>query len=307
MADRPFSSDMARRAGSGITKFLFAFVLLCTVVLPAGAAVRVIDDRGMTVELREPPRRIVSLMPGFTEIVCQLGACDRLVGVDSYSDWPASVRNLPQLGGLDDADIEQIVALKPDLVLLYSSSRAVDRLEALGVTVMALQPKSLEDVHRVWGKIGLAIGARDAQSAWQRMEAEVDAAARSLPAALRGTTVYLEVNSGPYAASESSFIGELLKRVGVVNVVPGRLGPFPKLNPEFVVRADPQVIMVSERYAQALKDRPGWDRIRAVRDGRICIFTAPEGELLVRPGPRMPEAARLMVDCLQGRLKASGR
>jgi iron complex transport system substrate-binding protein len=115
--------------------------------------------------------------------------------------------------------------------------------------------------------------------------------------------VYFEVNSGPYAASESSFIGEMLTRIGVANVVPGKLGPFPKLNPEFVVRADPQLIMISDRNFQALKDRPGWDRIRAVRDNRVCAFTQEQGDVLVRPGPRMAQAAQLMVQCLQGRLK----
>ncbi len=281
-------------------------LLLCTVALQA-QAVQVADDRGHLVELLQPPRRVVTMMPGFTEVVCQLGACARLVGVDSYSDWPDAVRRLPRLGGLDDANIEGIVALAPDLVIVYASSRAVGRLEAAGLKVLALQPRTLPDVRRAWMKIGLALGALDAPIAWERLEAELDSVARSLPAALRGTTVYFEVNNGPYAASESSFIGELLARVGAANVVPGRLGPFPKLNPEFVVRADPQVIMISERYAQALRQRPGWDKIRAVRGGRVCVFSAQEGDLLVRPGPRMAQAARLMVDCLRGRVKETAR
>jgi iron complex transport system substrate-binding protein len=280
--------------------------LLCALALHAGA-VQVADDRGHVLDLPQPPRRVVTMMPGFTEIVCQLGACARLVGVDSYSDWPDAVRRLPRLGGLDDANIERIVALEPDLVIVYASSRAVGRLEAAGIKVLALQPRSLADVRRAWAKIGLALGAQDAPVAWERLESELDSVARSLPAGLRGTTVYFEVNSGPYAASESSFIGELLARVGAANIVPGRLGPFPKLNPEFVVRANPQVIMISERYAQALGQRPGWDRIRAVRDGRVCVFSAQQGDLLVRPGPRMAQAAQLMVDCLQGRVKEIAR
>ncbi|HKB53318.1 MAG TPA: helical backbone metal receptor [Ramlibacter sp.] len=281
-------------------------LLLCAFALQA-QAVQVTDDRGRVIDLPQPPRRVVSMMPGFTEIVCQLGACVRLVGVDSYSDWPDAVRRLPRLGGLDDANIEQIVALEPDLVIVYASSRAVGRLEAAGIKVLALQPRSLADVRRAWIKLGLALGAQDAPIAWERLEGELDAVARSLPAALRGTTVYFEVNDGPYAASESSFIGELLARLGVANVVPGRLGPFPKLNPEFVVRANPQVIMISERYAQALSRRPGWNKIRAVRDGRVCVFSAQQGDLLVRPGPRMAQAARLMADCLQGRVKGNER
>lgn len=277
-------------------------LLVCALVLPA-RAVQVTDDRGVAVNLRESPRRIVSLVPSLTEVVCELGACERLVGVDDFSNWPPPVGRLPRLGGLDDANIERIVALKPDLVLLSSSSRAIVRLEGLGIPVMALQPRSVADLKRTWQQVGLAIGAAHAQQAWQAVDAAVDAAARSLPPALRGTTVYFEVNSGPYAASEASFIGELLARIGAANVVPASLGPFPKLNPEFVMRADPQVIMISDRNAQALKDRPGWDRIRAVRGGRVCRFTEAQGDVLVRPGPRMAEAARLMVACLQGRLK----
>jgi iron complex transport system substrate-binding protein len=283
-----------------VTKWLF--LVLCAFAVRAGA-LQVTDDRGIALDLPQPPKRIVSLLPSLTEVVCELGACDRLVGVDSYSNWPPSVQKLPRLGGLEDANIETIVALKPDLVLMGYSSRSMGRLEGLGIKVMALEPETLADLRRVWIQVGKALAASDAQSLWDRLQSGVDTAARSLPPPLRGTTVYFEVNSGPYAASEKSFIGELLARIGVANVVPGQLGPFPKLNPEFVVRADPQVIMISDRNAQALKDRPGWDRIRAVRAGRVCLFTAEQGDMLVRPGPRMADAARLMVDCLQGRLK----
>jgi iron complex transport system substrate-binding protein len=276
--------------------------LLCAFACQAHA-LQVLDDRGVAVDLPQPPRRIVSVLPSLTEVVCELGACDRLVGVDNYSNWPPSVQKLPRLGGLEDPNIELIVALKPDLVLLAYSSRALARLESLGIKAMVLEPKTLADMRRVWAQVGKAMGTSDAQQRWERLQANLDAAARSLPAPLRGTTVYFEVNSGPYAASEVSFIGELLARVGAANVVPGELGPFPKLNPEFVVRADPQVIMISDRNSQALKDRPGWDRIRAVRTGRVCMFAPEQGDVLVRPGPRMAEAAQLMVDCLRGRLK----
>ena len=276
-------------------------LVLCAV--PAHS-LQVVDDRGVAVDLPQAPRRIVTLMPSLTEIVCALGACDALAGVDNFSNWPPPVRKLPRLGGLEDTHIEAIVALQPDLVLVPASSRAGARLEGLGIKVMALEPKNLADLKRVWTQLGLALRAGDAARNWASIEEGVDAAARSLPPAQRGTTVYFEVNSGPYAASESSFIGELLARLGVANVVPGQLGPFPKLNPEFVVRADPQVIMISDRNAASLRSRPGWDRIRALRDGRLCMFTPEQGDVMVRPGPRMAEAARLMVDCLQGRLKA---
>ena len=283
-----------------IQAVLAALLLLATQV----QALTVADDRGVTVTLAQPPQRIVTLMPALAEMVCELGACARLVGVDDYSNWPEAVRKLPHVGGLEDARIETIVALRPDVVLLPLSSRALGRLEALGLKVVALEPKTMADVQRVLRQLGDVLGLppADAEGAWQRIERGVAAAARSLPPSLRGTRVYFEVSSAPYAASESSFIGEMLARIGAANVVPGALGPFPKLNPEFVVRADPELIMLSARNAQALRGRPGWDRIRAVREQRICVFTPEQGDVLVRPGPRMALAAQLMVQCLQGRL-----
>jgi iron complex transport system substrate-binding protein len=281
------------------------FVLGCLLAWQA-QALEVVDDRGVTVSFARPPQRIVTLLPSLTETVCELGACERLVGVDNFSNWPPAIAKLTRVGGLDDANIEIIVSLKPDVVMLSSSSRALARLEGLGIKVFGLELKTLGDVRRVLGKVGQVLDAPGAGRVMDRIDSAVEAAARSLPPELRGTTVYVEVSSGPYAASESSHIGEILARVGGANVVPGRLGTVPKLNPEFVVRADPQVIMVPDRHAQALKDRPGWSRIRAVRDGRVCVFTAAQGDVLVRPGPRLAEAAQLMVDCLQGRLKGRG-
>jgi len=129
----------------------------------------------------------------------------------------------------------------------------------------------------------------------------VSAAAQSLPAGVRGLKVYFEVNPGPYAASESSFIGETLARLGVQNIVPARLGPFPKLNPEYIVRANPDLIMIGQRSADGLMGRPGWQGMRALREQRVCIFPAEEADVLVRPGPRMAEAARLMARCLEAK------
>jgi iron complex transport system substrate-binding protein len=258
----------------------------------------VVDERGTTVSLPQPPQRIVSLLPSLTEAVCALGACERLVGVDNFSNSPAAVRALPQMGGGIEPNVEAIVALRPDAVLLAKSSRVTQRLEALGLKVLVLEPKSHADVQRVLDKLDQVLGTHEAPRVWRVIDASVSAAAQSVPASARGKRVYFEVNSTPYAAGESSFIGETLTRLGMKNIVPAKLGPFPKLNPEYVVRANPDLIMVSVRSAQGLEQRPGWGGIRAVREGRICRFDALQSDVLVRPGPRMDEAARLMAQCL---------
>ncbi len=279
----------------------FKLVLAASVTLAVGCAqaLEVTDDRGVTVHLAKPPQRIVSLLPSLTESVCELGQCTRLVGVDRYSNFPQSVRSLPQLGGGLDPNVEMIVSLKPDVVLMAKSSRAGERLEALGLKVVALEPKTHADVQRVLLKLGQVLEVPDAARIWRAIDAGVSAAAQSLPASVGGTKVYFEVNQGPYAAGESSFIGQTLTRLGVKNIVPAKLGPFPKLNPEFIVRANPDVILIGQRSADGLMSRPGWQSIRALREQRVCIFPADVSDVLVRPGPRMAEAARVMAQCLE--------
>ncbi|PTT80644.1 ABC transporter substrate-binding protein [Pelomonas sp. HMWF004] len=262
-------------------------------------AVTVKDDLGQTTTFATPPQRIVSLLPSLTETVCELGACGRLVGVDRYSNFPAQVNALPKLGGLDDTNVELIAALKPDVVLLAVSSRVADRLRALGIPVVALEPRSYQDVQRVLGVIGTVLAVPDAQRVWRHIEAGVAAAASSVPPQARGLRVYYEVATGLYAAGSVSFLGETLTRLGVGNIIPAGLGPFPKINPEFVVKANPGLIMVGQRGAEGLAARPGWHRIEAVARGRICVFRPEEGDILSRPGPRMAEAAQIMAKCLR--------
>ena len=283
-----------------VVAVLLALLLLMSSLAQA-QGVQVTDDRGHAVQLPQPPERIVTLLPSLAETVCALGECRRLVGVDRYTNWPASVNQLPKVGGGLDPNIEAIVALRPDVVLMATSSRAAERLRALGIAVLALEPKTHADVQRVLAKVGQLLGRGDAQRVWREIDAAVSAAAQSLPASARGQRVYFEVSPGPFGAGEASFIGETLARLGARNILPASLGPFPKLNPEYIVRADPDRIMVGSRSAEGLLSRPGWAQMRALRQGRLCRFNADESDTLIRPGPRMAEAARLMADCLRGK------
>jgi iron complex transport system substrate-binding protein len=271
---------------------------LCGIALCAQAEIRMVDDRGVAVTLPRTPQRIVSLLPSLTETVCELGQCHRLVGVDRYSNFPAHVRTLPQAGGGIDPNIEAVVALKPDVVLMATSSRGVQRLESLGIKVLAMEPKSAADAQRVMGKLGQLLEVPDAQRVWRAIDAGVSAAAQSLPPAARSMRIYFEVSRGPYAAGQTSFIGETMIRLGVKNVITPDLGPFPKINPEYVVRANPDIIMIGERNVQGMEQRPGWASVRAIREKKVCVFKPDESDVLVRPGPRMAEAARLMVRCI---------
>lgn len=263
-------------------------------------AVTVIDDAQQTVQVKAQVRRVVSLLPSLTETVCALGACDRLVGVDRYSNWPASVQALPKLGGGIDPSIEAVVAQRPDLVLMAGSTRGADRLLSLGITVLRLEPRTRADAQRVMMTVATALGLPQAaaQQTWQVIQKQVDQAVQQLTAQARAQRVYVEVSPAPYGASESSFIGENLQRMGVANILPASMGPFPKVNPEFVVRAQPDVIIAGDSSRQSMLMRPAWPQLKALREDRVCVFPQAQADILVRAGPRMAEGARLMVDCL---------
>ncbi len=284
-----------------------ALAALAAFGVSAQAALQITDDAGVVVNFERAPQRIVSLLPSLAEMVCELGQCPRLVGVDRYSTYPVSLKKLPQVGGGLDPNIEMIVALRPDVVLMATSSRAGERLRALGIRVVALEPKTHADVQRVMLKIGQLLEVPDAQRIWRAIDAAVMAAAQSLPPGVRGTRVYFEVNPGPYAADEASFIGETLTRLGVKNIVPASLGPFPKLNPEYIVRANPDLIMVGQRSVDGMMQRPGWHSLRAMRGQNLCVFPAEESDTLVRPGPRMAEGARIMARCLADKSPGAGK
>ncbi|MBM3259199.1 MAG: ABC transporter substrate-binding protein [Candidatus Sericytochromatia bacterium] len=275
-------------------------VLIGSLLLPtpSEAALQVRDDRGQIIRFAQPPRRIVSVLPSLTETVAALGGLDRLVGTDRYSDWPENVRALPKVGGGIDPNLEAIVALRPDCVLIAPSARVSRRLEQLGLRVVALEPKTHADVRRVIRVVGTLLGSSSVPRLLTDMERGLDAAAVRVPAKAKGMRAYVEVDRTPYAASSGSFLGETLARLGLANIVPASMGPFPHLNPEFVVSANPSVILMAGGSAAELSARPGWKRIEAVRLGRVRVFDQQEGNVLVRPGPRLAEAAALLADAL---------
>ena len=274
---------------------------LITLLCSAGthASPTLLDDRGTAVAMLPVPQRIVSLLPSLTESVCALGQCDKLVGVDRYSDYPPRVRSLPTVGGGLDPNIEAIVALRPDLVLVASSAPGTERLRALGLRVVALEPKDSANAIRVLFTLGQILGVDTAKSLVQTLETDMQSAISQVPPRARGQRVYFEISPGPYAASTSSFLGQTLQRLGLKNIVEGSLGPFPKISPEMVVRAQPDVIMVGDSSADAMLTRPGWSKLAALQNHRLCAFAKDDADVLVRAGPRMAQGAALVAGCLQ--------
>lgn len=298
-------TDPAERTPRFIALSLAILAILASVPSAVGQAV-VTDDLGREVRLDGPAERVVSMIPSHTETVCALDACDRLVGRDTFSNVPEVVLDLPDLGSAFSADVEALVALEPDLVLTDEYSGLAEALEGLGIAVYAGTPQTISETWEVMGEVATLLGreARAAElidEAQGRIEELSDLAAGAEP-----VTVYFELDATPYSVGPDSFTGQLLSLANARNIVPASLGEFPQLDPETILAADPEVIVLADapygESAETLAERPGWSDLQALREGRVIELTQDEVDLLNRAGPRLPDALQHLVERLHPEL-----
>lgn len=249
------------------------------------------DDLGRKVTVKAEPARIVSVLPSNTETLCAIGACAKLVGVDDYSDFPAQVTKLPKVGGLYDPNVEKIVSLRPDLVIVSKYGKLTEQLDKLGVPTLAVNPESYADVFSKTTLLGRIVN-REAQAKALNIQmgreiAKVEILTKN---AVRKPTTYFEIDPTPYSIGPNSFMGTLLTKAGARNVIPASLGDFPKVDPELIVKQNPQLILGTDLKTAAA--RPGWKSITAVRTGKVIEIPKELNTILGRPGPRLPQALR---------------
>ncbi len=256
------------------------------------------DSNGTTIVIpKSAPQRIISLTPVDSEILGALHAGSRVVGVDYYTDYPADMAAKTKVTDVNSAaNIEEIIALKPDLVLSYghetnsSVSHADTQLMAAHITVYDLPALDLEGSITEIRLIGQLIHSESAANALaSSMQASINAIKAKVAGAPR-PTVYMELyyGNGPtYVFGGGSFGDELISDAGGVNIFHGDTtgGGYPAVNNEAIIAANPQVIILADGDSTAsVAQRPGWSAISAVRNG--MIFTI-DPNLTQRPGPRI--------------------
>ncbi|WP_075833805.1 ABC transporter substrate-binding protein [Deinococcus marmoris] len=259
------------------------------------------DDLGRKVTLKAEPQRIVSMLPSDSETLCAIGACDKLVGVDDYSDYPQQVTKLPKMGGLYDPKIEAIVGQRPDLVLVSKYGKIAESLTQAGITVIAVNPETYEEVFSktlVLGKIvNREAQAKNLVTGMRRDIAKIEILTKN---AVKKPTAYYEVDPTPYSIGPNSFMGVLLTKAGARNIIPASMGDFPKVDPEFIVKANPQFILgVDAKTAAA---RPGWSSMTAIKSGKAMALPKGLDTIFSRPGPRMPLALAQMAKIIHPEL-----
>lgn len=292
----------------GIAATLVATLVLAVVgfCLPegsrasAGSPVTVTDDLGRRVVLPRVPERIISIAPSNTEILFALGLGDRVIGVTDSCDYPAKAKARPKVGSIE-LDYEKILDMRPDLVVAVGSlqRQAIERLSQLGVTVLAVDPKSIDGVLHAMTLIGKATGAEgrasDLVTSLSLRIERIAAKVATLESSAR-PRVFVEIWNEPLmTAGPGTFIDELVSAAGGQNIAHDAAGEWPQFSAEAVIERDPEVVVLTNfNRAEALV-RPAWWGISAYRAGRVYEV---HPDLLVRPGPRLVEGLETLAKLL---------
>ncbi len=272
--------------------------LLLAVALPARAQIELTDDTGRRLQLARPAQRIVSLAPHLTELLFAAGAGERVVGVVAYSDFPEAAKQLPQVGGYTQVDLEAIAALQPDLVIAWTSGNRdihLDRLRALGIPVWLNEPRSLDDVARSLSQFGRLAGteaaAEAAATAFRARHAALAARYRTRPAV---RTFYQIWERPLMTVNDEHLIADVIRLCGGINV----FGPLPLLAPtigvEAVLAANPEAIVASgmgDARPEWLDQWSRWPQLAASAAGNL-FFIRPE--LIQRHTPRILDGAEAL-------------
>lgn len=284
-----FSYATRSTRGRPGTSLALAFLLACAAPEPSA---RPTDDAGDPLPPVAMRSRIVSLSPATTEILFALGAGDRLVGRTRWDSYPPAARAVPDLGDGIRPSIETVLAARPDLVVLYATGDnrdAANALRAAQVAVISLRMDRIEHFERAVRVLGEAVGADAiAQVVIDSVRATLDRV-RAATAGRRRPTVFLHAWENPLLAiGGGSYLTQLVEIAGGRNIFDDLADPSPQVSFEEVLRRNPEYVLGGPTTLATLRDTPRWNRLPAVRDGRLL---QADTALTGRPGVRLGEAA----------------
>lgn len=251
----------------------------------------------------ETEQRIISLSPAGTEIIFALEEGESLIGRTDFCDYPPEAQAVPSVGGFDGKTIslEKIIAMKPTGVCLTDGmhNHLELPLRELGIETCLLKGSNIEDIYQgIISVSNLLKVPEKGETLAEKIKAQVNAV--SVSASVSKPKVYYEISSNPYiTCGKGSFLNEVIKAAGGINCFEDADSPYPDLNPEAIILANPDVIIYPiysekqnpEKILAEIISRPGWNLINAVKNGRIIFIDC---NLTERPGPRIGEGILLL-------------
>ena len=291
-----------------VSLLLVLVMALCAATaLAEDTSVTVTDMHGREITLAEPAARIVALTPSDCEILCALGCEDALVGIGAYCDYPESILSLPVVKSGAETNIEEIIALKPQVVLMSDMAQTEEQVQALsdaGVQVVVSDANDIEGVYTAIRMIGALMAKNDeAEALIADMQATFDdIAAQSEDS---GKTVYFEVSPlewGLWTAGKGTFMDELATICGLTNAFADVDG-WAEISEEQIIERDPDYIVTITMYygegptpVEEIMGRTGWEGLKAITGENVLNADSNE---ISRPGPRLKDAAIQLFNFIQ--------
>lgn len=261
------------------------------------------DEIGRKVRVPREVDRVVSLAPNLTEIVFALGDGEHLAGDTDYCDYPPEALRKPHVGGTVNPNLEEIVALMPDVVLATSINRreTVNALDRIGLPVFVTDPHSVDEMIATVEHIGGALGVEKSAAA---LTGDLRARLADLDRRLAGAAprrVFFVVWTSPLmSAGSNTFIADALRRAGGRSVIETK-AEWPHISMEEIVRLQPEFLVFAnanagdaERDIDELRTRPGWRDLEALRRGNVVVIS----DSINRPAPRMVGAIEQLARAL---------
>ena len=289
------------------TLALVLVLMLTLVSFAAAESVTVVDMKDIEHTFDAPVTKIVALTAADCEILCALGCEDLLVGRGEYCDYPASVLDIPSVQSGYETNIEQIIALQPEVVLMNTMNQTIEQaqmLEAAGIAVITSEATDIGGVYSAIEVIGKLTGKNDEAAA---LIADMQAAFAEVTKEDSGKTVYFEVSPlewGLWAAGKGTFMDEIANILGLTNIFADVEG-WAEVSEEQVLARDPDYIVTTAVYfgegptpVEEILGRPGWEDIKAVKNE--AVYNADSDEM-TRPGPRLTDAAKNFAEFIEAK------
>ena len=274
------------------------FLLLFTALFATSpaSAVTVTDDAGAELNLERPAQRVISLSPHLTEMMYAIGAGTHLVGAVRGSDFPVEAASLPQVGDASGLDFERIVASRPDLLLAWGSgNRSIDiaRLRSLGLKVLVLEPRRLEDIPRHLGLLGEITGQREqARVQSRKFESQVQGLRQRYAGRVRLRVLFVIWYQPLFTINGDHIISKVLELCAAENIFAGLPRLASEVALEQVLLLDPDaIVMGSEAASVGAANWAAFPHLKAVRNGNVFRISA---DLITRQTPRIVQAAELL-------------
>lgn len=261
----------------------------------APAIHEVVDEYGRTVRVPVVPQRVISLAPSLTETVFALGLKDRLVGDTDYCDYPAEAMRKPKVGGTMNPNIEQIAALKPDLVLVTKEGNRLETLHALemlGIPTYATDAHTVGEIISSTQRIADLLGASEAgQAVVADLQRRLDVLQQKLAGVPPRRALFVVWSEPLMSVGRGTFIADAMRVSGAVSIVDSET-PWPQVSLEEVVHQQPEYLVFASSHSDgahdfdAIANRPGWRLMDAVRNRRFAVIS----DAVIRPAPRLISA-----------------